>query len=277
MSGGWILPLLIAGYGGAAALWLRRLGRGDPRQVARTWLTAVFIVQTAYLVARWVAIGHPPLFGTFENVLAAGWTLAAMVLWGAWRGSGWRDLAWASALPWLVILPAWGLRYPARLLPLTISERSLWVDIHVLFAWVAFDVVVLAVGTSGLVVARERWPSRLTWVPAAEAVDLWLFRAVTLAFIGTSLVLATGSYYSVLLFGAWVRWEVVQVSSIVLWLALAMIVHARLFYGWKGAKLAWAVLAVLPVALTSYWVWSVYRGTYHSFDIPLLRAGDTGG
>jgi ABC-type transport system involved in cytochrome c biogenesis permease subunit len=218
--------------------------------------------------------GHPPILGTLENVLAATWFLGALLVWAELKRTAYRDVIHVSYLPWILALLVWGLRYPDRITPLTISEQSIWVDIHAAAAWLAFAAFLFAFGLAVLTLVSRHRAEPPVWLPERPELDRLMLRSLSLTFIAASVMMATGAWYSLVLFGRWLVWEVVLICALVLWLGVAVAVHARLFFGWRGSRLAWVVLLLLPAAILTFWVWSAYQGTYHSFDFQLLRAGD---
>jgi ABC-type transport system involved in cytochrome c biogenesis permease subunit len=72
--------------------------------------------------------------------------------------------------------------------------------------------------------------------------------------------------YSLMLFSDWYRWQLVEAFAAAAWVAYSMLLHARLMFGWRGRKLAWFAVALVPLMVGTFWVWSVYPGTYHYFE-----------
>lgn len=247
---------------GVAALWL-----WAPRP-RREVLLGLFGVGVALLlveaVLRWVEVGHPPVFGTWENALSSAFALALTVTLAIGKG-------WDTVPPlWLRLLAVWpaatlvfGSFFRSRPLPLTISERSIWIDVHVAFAWLAYAVLLSAGmrALAGLIQGGD-----------AET-DHAVLGGAAIGFVAFSAMLATGSWYSYQLFSRWYQWEIVETLAAAVWLGYAVVLHARLLLGWRGRAFYWSAVAVLPILLSCFWVWSFYSGTYHFFDIQIIRAG----
>lgn len=222
-------------------------------------------VLTLSIAARWIVSTHPPIFGTFENSIAAAWCvgLAALLLDSGFRGLP-RSLLKYTA-PWAPVALVFGAFFERDPFPLTISERSLLVDIHVLFAWGAHTVL-LAASSVAIVVLFGRAEEF-----EGYADDI-MFRGAGVGFALLTLMIAVGSAYSFLLFADWFRWELVETFAAATWLAYGLVLHAAMMFRWRGKPLAWAILAVLPLTIGLFWTWSIYSGTYHHFEIPLFRA-----
>lgn len=257
----WGITLLSA----LAATSLSLLGRRDRRLLAygRLAVTVGAGVATAGLIHRTVVSGHLPLFGTFENTYAAtGFllVLSAAVAQKKWIG---RD-AWRLLVPWAIVFLLWGIRYRTLPTPLTISEQSIWVDIHVLFAWLAHSVLLWG---STLAVVRLVGRSR---GPRPEAEDQLLFMLLSVGYVFLTVMINLGAWYLFVLFATFWRWEIVGVSAAAVWLGYSLLIHGRLLHGVKGAALdRYTVLMLVPL-LFMFWVWSMFPDTYHFFDIPLV-------
>lgn len=216
------------------------------------------------LSARSAAAGHLPIFGTFENTYTAAWFIVTAAALLSYRTPATR--LWRIMSPWPVVLLLYGVRFRRELVPLTISEQSLWVDIHVAFAWLAFTALIVATTLSVV-----RILGRTVASYAEHDLEIAHQRILLLGYLNFTATLVFGSWYLYVLFGTFWRWEIVETFSFIAWLLYAILIHGRLFYGWAGRAYHSAVVGVLPILLLAYWVWSVFPGTYHFFDIPLLR------
>lgn len=216
------------------------------------------------LVVRTIGAGHLPIFGTLENT----WTCATAVVIGAaagQAGGGVVGVHWKLLPPAALVIALWGLKGRFQSVPLTISEQSTWVDLHVLLAWVAFVVLLWAslIAVNQLVSHRRD----RDYDPDAQSA---VARLVMIGYVFLTSMIAAGAWYLFVLFGTFWRWEVVGVSALVSWVGYSMVIHAWLMQGWRGRRFFAAVLALAVPLLLLYWVWSLFPGTYHFFDIPLL-------
>lgn len=252
-------------------------------------LAAGLVFQFSSAATRWLGVGHPPIFGTYEATLSASWFLllfAALSFRSAY--SHFRFIALA-AIPLALLLLIYSLFFfGAARMPLTISELSLWVDFHALFAWLAFAPFTLAFCLS----ARYLWLTRSGRFasqgsyPGAdefrkktaefesmqrqlEIIDEIAFRYVNFGFIMHTLMFALGSYYSAIVFGLWWRWDPVFSLSLVAWLLVGLYIHMRLFFNWQGRRAGWFFIAIFVVINLSYWglVYLPSGSTFHVFDI----------
>lgn len=216
------------------------------------------------LMLRTVIAGHLPIFGTFENTLTAAVALTIAAAATSWNREAVGAWAWGS--PWALVLLLYGTQFRREAVSLTISEQSMWVDVHVVFAWIAFVTLLLA---STLAISRLR--GRSFWRLADDDADEYIGRLVNLGFLALTATLAIGSWYLYVLFGVFWKWDIVETLTLAAWLGYGMVAHARYFYRLGGRGLAGAVVAVLPFLILAFWIWSVFPGTYHFFDIPLVK------
>lgn len=227
----------------------------------------------ASAVTRWIGIGHPPVFGTYEATLSASWFLMLFVALSFRSVHRQFRLLVLTAVPIALLLLSYGVAFfDTSRIPLTISERSLWVDFHALFSWLAFAPFTLAFCLSGFYLWSTR--SRGASAPALspdDTVDELAFRYITLGFVSHSVMFALGSYYSSILFGTWWRWDPAFSLSLMAWLLVGLYIHLRLFYHWNGKRAARFFLAIFALIGFSYWglIYLPAGRTFHVFDLDL--------
>lgn len=233
--------------------------------VGRWALLAGAVTATVGLVSRWASVGHPPIFGTFENTYSLAWALATSATVASIMRPRWRGV-WCWAAPWALASLLWGTRFRSAQVPLTISEQSLWVDVHVVFAWIAL-VLLLAASTLSILRLAGRRPLEME----GDDADVTLTNLLMAGFSALTALLAVGSWYLYVLFAVFWKWEIVETLTLIAWIGYGMVIHGRLFYRWRGRVLDIGVALLLPVLLLAFFIWSVFPGTYHYFDIPLVR------
>lgn len=220
-------------------------------------LLAALAAHLASAVIRWIGVGHPPVFGTYEATLAASWFLMLFAALSFRSVHHEFRLLVLASVPIAALLLAYGVAFfDTQRIPLTISERSLWVDVHALFAWLAFAAFTLAFCLS----AYYLWSSGRCAAqglagadPPLELVDELAFRFIAVGFFSHSVTFALGSHYSSILFGTWWRWDPVFSISLAAWLLVGLCIHVRLFYHWNGRKAARLFIAAFSVLVFSYW------------------------
>ncbi|MHB9094823.1 MAG: cytochrome c biogenesis protein [Eubacteriales bacterium] len=234
-------------------------------QKASIWLSVTgLLAHGVSLAVRSLAINHLPLFGTYENSQVAGWVIVLFTVivcksYARFRYCGAATLLWAMALV------LWSLKFNKNMIPLTISEQSLWVDFHVLFAWMAFGSFFVAWALAlGFLL-----PRRLSFLKAPDEIDELQFKFLTFGFTTYTVMLSLGAIYSYLLFGKWWQWDIVETISLITWLLYGLIIHIRLFYPRRGT-LAAVLIMLAPIGILVSYLGLSFLGvpTYHNFDLP---------
>lgn len=235
-------------------------------------LAAGLALHLAAAAVRWIDSGHPPIFGTYEAALSASWFLLLFVACAFGSMHGHFRLLVLLTVPVGLLLLGYGLAFDTQRMPLTISEVSPWIDVHALFAWLAFAPFTLAFCLSGFYLwdeARRRRGAALVAQPQPEIIDELAFRYINLGFLNYTVMFALGCYYSSILFGAWWQWDPVFSIALVGWLSVALYIHLRLFYQWNGARAARLFAVAFAVVAFAYWGLAYLPGgsTFHVFDI----------
>lgn len=245
-----------AGALGAAA-WFGRGARWTRAVRAIAALAPLVLVAAAW-AWRAALAGHLPLFGTYESALSV--ALATVLAGAAFEARAQFGLGVAafSALVAAALL-AQGLRFDPAAYALTISERSLFVDVHAVIAWAAFGVLAL---NAGLAIATAA---------GAAAAERGLERTLELGFLLHSAMLATGMFYKFLLFGTAWSFDPVEAMGLAAWLAYGTLLHLQLLGGWTPRRLAAWCLVVFAGLAASYRlvVYFPSWATYHVFDVDL--------
>lgn len=258
---GGILPLLatacfVTGLAGLVS-WLRP-ERVRLRRFVDAAAIALLLLTTAAWAARWVEVGHLPLFGTYESALSL--AVAVLATAAVLRRAG--PVLPGACMVTAAIL-AHGLRYDPTGYALTISERSIFVDIHAVFAWVAFGMLALnaVLGALELIGAARGMPG----------AGVWLSRSLHWGFALHSAMLASGSFYKFLLFGTPWSFDPIETLGLLAWLAYGVLLHMHLFAAWDGRRLAGWCIVTFVILVVSYRgiVYFPSWATYHIFDMDL--------
>lgn len=255
------VPYWIGAVAAAASVVLDWSAGTVHRRVTLVLRLAGIAGLAVFSVVRWFDVGHPPIFGTFENTVAASVAVLVFIAIGDSRPRPHESLRIRLLGLWVPLMLAYGLFFDSAPLPLTISERSILVDVHILFAWSAYAML-LSAGMAALALLIGRRDEA-----SAAAHNAHMVRGLGVGFALYTGLIVVGAIYSQQLFSEWFLWEVVEVLSVAAWVAYGLALHAHLLFGWQGRRLAWLSLAITPLMLSSFWVWSLYSGTYHYFDI----------
>lgn len=248
---GVLLLLAIAGYAlsVAAGVVAAFFDRPWARRVAGLCGAGAWVAHGGAVLARWIATGHAPVQGAYENSLLGAWFLPGL-LWVVARTYRPALRAQPAVLAAALIILGNGMMSPADLAPLEPPYRSAWLAVHVFFAWIAFGSYVVAASLAGHLL----WLTRGGRAPErAPAVDEGTARLVAVGFLGQTVMIASGAIWAHGLWGRYWAWDPIETWSLVTWLTYAAYLHLRFTLGWSGRRAAWlGVAAAAAIVLTFF-------------------------
>lgn len=242
----------LAGWRFRGAPWTRWLWQGGSAGLSLAGLLA--------WGARWIEVGHLPLFGTFESALSLSVAVLLATLWWERRGRGELGIAPVGALIAAATL-GHGLGYETAPYALTISERSLVVDAHALVSWAAFAVLAVNAGLSAVTL----------WGRGAAGAARGLVTTLEWGFFLHTGMLVTGAAYRFLLFGRAWAFDPIETLGLVAWVSYGTLLHLHFFAHWRDRRLAAWGLGLFALLVLSYRgiVYFPSWSTYHIFDVGL--------
>lgn len=189
-------------------------------------LAGVALVLAGMVAVRWLESGHPPVFGTYEMDLVETLLIVALGI-ALRREAGPVHLGATAVAAALTLGHTFALRSEAT--PLTISEQSLWIDLHAALAWVTW-----ALYTHALLLAfrGEDMQQRATFLLAR-------------GFVAQTASGFVGVYYATLLFATPWSWDPVQTLGLLSWVLAAVALHFRLFFGVSPARQRYFLVLVM--------------------------------
>ena len=244
--------LVVLALGLAAGAWILAQRRARLAWTLAGFLATLLIVM---LAARWVASGHPPVFGTFEMNLAQALMLLILTPWVR-RAGGLDHFRAPIAAAFLTLAHTFLVRSEAT--PLTISELSLWIDLHAPLGWLTWALYIHA--------------TLVAFAPGAERLAL---RLLGYGFVAHSALAAVGAYYGTRLFGAPWSWDPVQSLWLLSWLLVALALHLRLFFQVSLYRQRYFVCVLLALyVLSAKLVMFLPAGqSFHVFELGAMAPG----
>lgn len=232
---------------------------------ARWGVVAGLSAHTVLVAWRWIATGHLPAIGNFENALLCAWFVVAAVAWAGWRGR--YPLLAAAALPFALVILGYGGTSDTSPGPLVASLKSFWLYIHIFFAWLAFGAWTVACGAGILYLVRTRRGAPAAGEDLAKLDDL-MFRSTAFGFTTDAIMIAAGAIWAKKLWGAYWSWDPVETWSLISFLLYGLVLHLRVTLGWRGRRLAWLlVFAIVTVFVYAWGVNVAMSGSAHVFNV----------
>jgi cytochrome c-type biogenesis protein CcsB len=230
------------------------------------WGVFVGLALHTVLVAwRWIATGHVPTIGNFENALAGSWFIVGMTAYASHRQR--YPLLAAGALPFALIILGLAAFSDADPSPLVAALQSFWLYIHIFFAWLAYGAYTVACGAAVIYLAKT-WRGKEAPKEVLSRLDELMFRATAFGFITDAIMIAAGSIWAKDLWGSYWSWDPVETWSLLSWLVYGLALHLRRTLGWRGRPLAWVLVFAIVGVLISFWgVNLVMEGSEHVFNV----------
>lgn len=252
-----------------------------PKASSAAWIltAAAFAAHTAAIIARWVSAGHLPYIEDYENILMGSWVVVALYL---ALGTKWRQLraVGVGVLPFVLLSLGVAATLPSAVSPVTAPYKSIWLGVHVTFAWATYAAYTICASLAMLQLMKmrsaEKHPEWLGRVPEAQVLEERTVRFVGYGFLVNTVMIASGAIWAHDLWGAYWSWDPVETWSLLTWLAYGFYLHARFTLGWRGKRLAWTAIFALFGVLMSFWGVQFLPSSYHLFrnvggSAPLVR------
>jgi len=232
-----LLAYVVAGSSAIIALALERR--------AERWILALLVLGLALhgaaLAARWIAVGHGPFITLFEILSSNVWSLTLVFTLAYWRVPAVRPAA-AFVMPVLFILMGWLLVAHPGEGHFPPTYRTLWLYVHVGLGKLFLGAVLVAVGLSGLILARL----------AAQGLEELAFRFMAIGFVFETLMLLSGAVWAQDAWGRYWAWDPLETWAFLTWLSLAAFLHARVGFRLGPRASAVMIMGVFVLAFLTF-------------------------
>ncbi|HBG05722.1 MAG: cytochrome C biogenesis protein [Geobacteraceae bacterium GWC2_58_44] len=247
----------------------------NPRVMPKvTLLVALgFIAHTAAIYARFAATGHLPWSGHYEYALMGGWFIVAGTLFVGWQNKALQSLAVAT-ITLVTIMMGYGYMQNPALTPMAASLKTIWLYIHVYFAWLSFGAYSLAMAAGVLYLLKRKSDLQAVPNPAYERfpspgrLEELIFRYIVFGFITDTIMICAGAIWAKDLWGSYWSWDPVETWSLISWLTYGLTIHLRVTFGWREKRLATlAIVALSSVIICFFGVNLVVNTSLHMFNV----------
>lgn len=241
-----------------------------PSAAAWSWRLswAAFAFHSASIAVRWIAAGRLPYVLDYENIVMGTWVVTLLYL---AVGLCWRQLrlAGVGVLPFVLLSLGVASTLPSAITPVTAPYRSIWLGVHVTFAWATYAAYTVCASFAFLELMKGRADSqRFAWLerfPEPEVLAERTLKYVGYGFLVNGVMIASGAIWAHDLWGAYWQWDPVETWSLLTWLAYGLYLHAYYTLGWRGKRLAWIAIFALFGVLMTFWGVQFVPSSYHLF------------
>lgn len=238
------------------------------RPLGRTSLASVviaFVLLTLALGRRTLESGYLPVATLYEFTLLFAWGILFLFFFIRKHIPG--NLLTVLVALLAVLILSFSNTLPSESRPLMPALQSVWLQLHVLTAVIAYGSFGLSFCLGILYLLHERIRNReLPFsLPSPAKLDHLLYWCAAVGFAFMTLVLITGAVWAEEVWGRWWGWDPKETWALITWLIYAGFLHARRTYGWRGRRAAVvAVVGFLAVLFTLFGVSLLLPGL-HSY------------
>lgn len=244
-----LLVYVVAGSIGIVAVLLKR----RPERTVLALMALGLVLHTLSIGMRWERLGHGPFVTFFEILSSNIWSMMVAFTIAYWRVPQIRPSA-AVVMPILFMVMGWLLMKSPGEGHLPPTYLTTWLYVHVGFGKVFFGAVLVALGISGVILARATnfGASRFERLPPDHHLSELAFRCMAIGFVFETLMLIAGAIWAQDAWGRYWAWDPLETWAFLTWLVLAFSLHARFTFKLSPRVGSLLVLAVFIVAFLTF-------------------------
>jgi ABC-type transport system involved in cytochrome c biogenesis permease subunit len=244
-----LLAYVVAGSTGIIGVLLRR----RPERAVLGLMVLGLLLHTAAIALRWERLGHGPFVTMFEILSSNIWSMMLAFSLAYWRLPAIRPSA-AIVMPLLFLVMGWLLMTSPGEGHLPPTYHTLWLYVHIGFGKVFFGALLVALGVSGVVLARGSafGAGRFARLPPDAALSELAFRCMSIGFVFETLMLIAGAIWAQDAWGRYWAWDPLETWAFLTWLLLAGALHARLTFKLGPRAGALLVTGVFVLAFLTF-------------------------
>lgn len=207
-----------------------------------------FLCHTLLLVIGFVKLGHIPVHNLRVTLSFASWSIAMVFLVLKIVKVHLKILG-VYAAPLITSAFIISINFPD--IPAQTAElyKSLWLIVHVIFAFIGEASLALACGVGILYLIQENALKKkkrgffFKRLPSLEMLDSTGYSCIIIGFSSFTLGLVSGFIYSKFVWHHFANWDPKEIWSCVSWLIYAALLHERIVAGWRGQRAA--IMAII--------------------------------
>jgi cytochrome c-type biogenesis protein CcsB len=239
------------------------------RNLARQTFLVAGVLQTLYILLRYLEAGYTPITSQHETIAFFAWSVTWAYLSFRWRYTVKNFGVFISALICILLLIA--TIAPRTINPLPPALQSIWLPIHAGIAVISYGFLALAFCGGIMYLLQEyelkskRFGYFFTRLPSLDALDQLNSHCLAIGFVLLTLGIITGSIWARQAWGTYWHWDPKETWSLITWFLYAAQIHQRFSAGWRGKRAA--VMAIVGFASVLFTLWGVtyLLGGVHSY------------
>jgi len=228
------------------------------QKTARLLLVVSWVLQSAYIVSRYLTIGNTPITTYHEAVFFFAWATTSAYVSFRWRYTVKNFGTFASVLIFALLAAS---AFASReIIPLEPALQSLWLPVHAGISLIAYGFLALAFcgGVMYLLQERELKSRKLGYffsrLPSLDSLDQLNSHCLAVGFSFLTLGMIAGILWSKQAWGVYWRWNPKEVCSLLIWFIYLVQIHQRFTVGWRGRRAAVMIVGGFGVVLLTLWL-----------------------
>lgn len=239
------------------------------RKVARSIFMSSGILQTLYIITRYILAGHTPITSQHEAVVFFAWALSWAYLSFRWRYTVKNFGTFTSILVFLLLLAS--SMVSKEVILLVPALQSYWLPVHAGLSLMAYGFLSLAF-CGGIMYLLQEWELKskrfgyfFGRLPSLDALDQLNSHCLSVGFIFLSIGIITGSVWAHQAWGTYWQWDPKETWSLITWFIYLVQLHQRFTVGWRGKRAA--IMAIIGFSSIIFTLWGVtyLLGGLHSY------------
>lgn len=216
------------------------------------------LLHTIALALRILSIGRLPVTSMYEFVLVFSWVMAVLYLAACTRYKFF--IAGVVIAPLETCWLAYALLANSSVQPLVPALQSIWLQIHVALALLAYAFFALSFAAAVLKLLQKE-----DFFFPAYKLDQLIHNTIAIGFPFMTLVLVTGAVWAEQVWGTWWGWDPKETWALITWLIYAVYLHFRKTQQWNPKIAAWmSIIGFAVVIFTLFGVTCIMPGL-HSY------------
>ena len=203
------------------------------------------------IAVRWIREQQGPFLTLYEVLLSNLFSLSLIVL-AVYAFAPALRITSIVVLPLFVVLGGWLLSAVAEAVPLPATFDNGWLWLHVASGKIFLGLCLVAAAGSLILLAGIGGFRRLS-TDERGRLDTAVWPLLGLAFIAHSFMLIAGAVWAHSAWGRYWAWDPLETWSLITWLAIGLLMHARVTYRQMHPALAWGtVIMIFALAFLTF-------------------------
>ena len=207
------------------------------------WLVVVLLFTA--LAGRWIREAQGPFLTLYDVLVSNLFSLTLVFVVATTLVPALRS-AVIVASAFLALLGIWSLTLDATSVPLPATFDNPWLWLHVMSGKLFLGLCMLAAATAAMLLAPR--PGTIS-----DDCDSAVWFTLSLAFVCHSFMLIAGAIWAHSAWGRYWAWDSLETWTFITWLAIALLLHARVTFRRMPAAVGWsAVVAIFALAILTF-------------------------